>query len=229
MAGLDGPRSLPANRGKAAKLVIFAHGYGSNGADLISLAPYLAQRLPDAAFVSPDAPEPAPGSPDGRQWFALTGMDPRRLAAGVRQATASLDRFIDQELARLALRPADCALVGFSQGAMMALHVGLRRTEALGAVVGFSGLLAAPETLAKELRSRPPVLLAHGDRDDRIPVQALVEAAGALGAAGVPALWRITPGSGHAIPEDALDLAGGFLQCAFTGRLAGWTPPERRR
>ncbi len=228
-AGLDGPRRPPASGARAEKLVVFAHGYGSNGDDLISLAPYLAQRLPNAAFVSPSAPESVPGMAGARQWFPISAMDPQRLAKGVGQAATSLNGFIDAELARLALRPADCALVGFSQGTMMALHVGLRRPEPLGAVVGFSGLLAAPETLARELRSRPPVLLAHGDRDDRIPVTALVEAAGDLGAAGVPVLWRICGGAGHTITEDGLELAAAFLHAAFRGRLAGWASPEQLR
>ena len=229
MTALDGPRRPPANGGPARKLVIFAHGYGSNGADLIGLAPYWSQRLPQAAFVSPDAPERVPGYPQGFQWFALSGADPEATAWGVRGAAATLDGFIDAELARHALAPADCALVGFSQGAMMSLHVGLRRREPLGAVVGFSGLLAAPQALAGEIRSRPPVLLVHGDSDEVIPVQALFGAVGALAEARTGVLWRISAGTAHGIGEDGLALAGDFLGDAFAGRLAGWTAPESRR
>ncbi len=227
---LDGPRVGPATGGAARQLVIFAHGYGSNGDDLIGLAPYLAQALPDAAFAAPNAPEPVPGFPGAAfQWFPLTGMDLQRLAAGVQSAAPMLDAFIDAELARDRLPASACALVGFSQGTMMSLHVGPRRRDPLGAVVGFSGLLAAPERLGAEIRSRPPTLLCHGDRDDRVPAQAMFAALEALGEAQAPALWRLCPGQGHTIPEEALSLAAEFLHDAFAGGFAGWSGPGGRR
>jgi phospholipase/carboxylesterase len=227
MFGLDGPR-VPPRSGKPAKLVILAHGYGSNGQDLIGLAPYFAEALPDAVFVAPDAPEPVPGYPGGHQWFPLTRLDPVTTAAGVRSAGPALDRFIDAELLRYGLPASACALVGFSQGTMMALHVGLRRKEPLGAIVGYSGILAAVESLPKEIASRPPVVLVHGDRDDVIPPQALFMTAEALAAAGVPALWRLCKGAGHTITEDALSLGGRFLKGAFAGRYKGWAAPQRK-
>lgn len=225
---IDGPRVAPASGRPAKHLVIFAHGYGSNGDDLIGLAGYLAQSLPDAAFASPSAPQPLAGYPGAYQWFGLANMDMNIIAKGVRAAAPSLDAFIDAELTRHALPAANCALVGFSQGTMMSLHVGVRRAQALGAVVGFSGLLAGGETLAAEIKSRPPILLAHGDRDDRVPIRALFDTTHALAAAQTPAMWRITAGSGHTIPEDALELAGVFLQDAFAGRFAGWAGPVGR-
>ncbi len=227
---LDGPRVGPAAGGPARQLVIFAHGYGSNGDDLIGLAPYFAQALPEAAFVAPNAPELVPGFPGGAvyQWFPITAMDLDRLATGVQSAAPALDAFIDAELARHRLPASACALVGFSQGTMMSLHVGPRRRETLGAVVGFSGLLAAPERLASEIKSRPPTLLCHGDRDDRVPVQAMFAALAALGDVQAPALWRLCPGQGHTIPEEALSLAAEFLHDAFAGGFAGWTGPGDR-
>ena len=225
---LDGPRAAPAHGGAATALVVFAHGYGSNGADLISLAPVLAQALPGAAFAAPNAPEPVPGYPGGHQWFPITRLDPALMAQGVRAAAASLDRFLDAELARLGLPASRCALVGFSQGTMMSLHVGLRRPEALAAVVGFSGVLTAPERLAAEVRSRPPVLLAHGDRDEVVPVHALAAAREALSGAGVGCRWRIAAGMPHTIAEPDLACAAGFLRDAFEGRLAGWAGPQAR-
>jgi phospholipase/carboxylesterase len=228
MFGLDGPR-VPPRSGKPAKLVIFAHGYGSNGEDLIGLAPFFARALPDAVFVSPNAPEPVPGYPGGYQWFPLARMDPQLLTAGVRGAASVLDRFIDAELVRYGLPASACALVGFSQGTMLALHVGLRRAEPLGAILGYSGLLAAPETLPKEIKSRPPVALIHGDRDEVIPAQALFMAAEGLASAGVPCLWRLCRGSGHTITEPALSLGGQFLKSAFAGRMREWPAPARKR
>jgi phospholipase/carboxylesterase len=226
---LNGPRVPPAVGARARQLVILAHGYGSNGADLIGLAPFLAQALPEAAFVAPNAPEPVPGFPgEAYQWFGLANMDPHRLAMGVQGAAPALDAFIDAELERHGLPASACALVGFSQGTMMALHVGPRRREALGAVIGFSGLLAAPERLPAEIRSRPPIVLCHGDRDDRVPPQMLFAALEALASAGAPALWRLCPGQGHTIPEDALALAAEVLRDAFAGSFASWTGPTRR-
>ena len=216
MTALDGPRQPPASGGPARKLVIFAHGYGSNGADLIGLAPYWSQRLPQAAFVSPDAPERVPGYPQGFQWFALSGADPEATARGVRGAAATLDGFIDAELARHALAPADCALVGFSQGAMMSLHVGLRRREPLGAVVGFSGLLAAPQALAGEIRSRPPVLLVHGDSDEVIPFRR-------CSALSAPWPRRGRACSGASAPEPPTALA----RTAWRSRATSSATPSR--
>ena len=223
MIRLDGPRMPPA-AGRPRQLVIFAHGYGSNGDDLIGLAPYLARALPDAAFVSPNAPDPIPGYPGGYQWFPISRIDPVLMAQGVRGAGPHLDRFIDQELERYQLPPSACALVGFSQGTMMSLHVGLGRAEPLAAIVGFSGMLAD----AARPKSKPPVLLVHGDRDDVIPIGALFASLQGLAASGVPALWRISGGAGHTIAEDALQLGGQFLKDAFAGRFAGWEPPAPR-
>lgn len=227
MFGLDGPR-MPPRSGKPTKLVILAHGYGSNGDDLMGLAPYLERALPDAAFVAPNAPEPVPGYAGGYQWFPLARLDPPATLAGVKAAAPILDKFIDAELLRYGLPSRACALVGFSQGTMMALHVGLRRAEPLGAVLGFSGHLAGPELLAAEARSRPPLCLVHGDRDDVIPVSAMLKAVEGLSAAGIPALWRISPGAGHTIAEDGLSLAGQFLKGALAGRYGAWAGPVKK-
>lgn len=227
-ARLDGPRLAPADGRPARKLVILAHGYGSNGDDLIGLAPIFAEVLPDAAFVSPNAPDPVPGYAGGFQWFPISRLDPAETTRGVRGAAASLDAFIDAELQRHALPPSACALVGFSQGTMMSLHVGLRRAEPLGAVLGYSGMLADPSALPADIRSRPPVALVHGDRDEVIPVQFLFAAATALAAAQAPCLWRMESGLPHSIGPAGLALGRSFLRDALSGRFAGWTGPQPR-
>jgi phospholipase/carboxylesterase len=135
VATLNGPRIEPRS-GKAKQLVVFLHGYGADGNDLIALGKEWQPLLPDAAFVSPNAPEPCVGAPMGRQWFNLTMRDMNERWIGVEQAAPSLQAFLDGELARLSLTPDRLALVGFSQGTMMALHVGLRRAVAPAAVVG---------------------------------------------------------------------------------------------
>jgi phospholipase/carboxylesterase len=172
--------------------------------------------MPDCAFVSPNAPEPCGQAPVGRQWFALTFRDPEERWIGVNKAAPILERFLDAELARRALPPSALALVGFSQGTMMALHVGLRRASAPLAIVGYSGLLVEPPAaqaakFAAEITSRPPVLLVHGDRDELIPVEALFHAANGLGALGVPVEWHVAAGIGHGIDQEGLRRGGEFI------------------
>jgi phospholipase/carboxylesterase len=219
---IDGPRIAPRS-GTAKQLVVFLHGYGANGDDLISLGREWQPLLPDAAFVSPNAPEPVPGYPMGRQWFGLTFRDPDERWRGVMKARPVLDEFLDAELAKHNLPASALALVGFSQGTMMALHAGLRR-PALAGIVGYSGVLVTPSNEAaaakasEEITTRPPVLLVHGDQDEMIPAQALFLSAQGLGAMEVPTEWHLSQGVGHGIDADGLRLGGAFLQKAFRGR-----------
>jgi len=215
---LNGPR-LPSASGKADRLVVFVHGYGADGNDLIGLGKHWQKLLPTAAFVSPNAPERCAMSPMGYQWFAITRMQPDEMLRGVERAAPLLNAFIDGELERLGLDGSRLALVGFSQGTMMSLHVGLRRQVPPAAIVGFSGALPGAEKLPAEIVGRPPVLLVHGDADEMIPVQALHMAANGLGAAGVQVRWHISRGVGHGIAPDGLELAGRFLTDAFAGKL----------
>jgi phospholipase/carboxylesterase len=213
---LDGPRLAPASGGSPKQLVIFLHGYGANGDDLIGLGREWARLLPDAAFVSPNAPEALPGQFfGGRQWFSLQTRSEREWEEGVRKAQPVLEAFITEEAARAKLPMSAVALVGFSQGTMMALQTGLRLSETLAAIVGFSGHLAGAAALAAEIKSRPPVLLIHGSLDDVIPVQAIHLARTALSAAGVPVQWQIRPGLGHGIDPEGLKAAGLFLRASF--------------
>ena len=215
-AELNGPRLEPRAGGAAHQLVVFLHGYGADGNDLIEIGRAWQGYLPHAAFVSPHAPEPCAGAPMGRQWFPLTFRDPDERWRGVNAAAPALNRFLDAELARRKLPASALALVGFSQGTMMALHTGLRRATAPAAIVGYSGLFvlpenAEPETVAADIKSRPPVLLIHGDRDDLIPVQALTHATQGLAALGVPVEWHISQGIGHGIDGEGLRQGGEFL------------------
>jgi phospholipase/carboxylesterase len=215
---LDGPRVMPASGGAPKQLVVFLHGYGADGNDLISLAQHWRGLLPDAAFISPNAPETIPGGPmGGRQWFELTFRDPQERWRGVEKAGPALNAFLDQELAALGLGDEALALVGFSQGTMMALHVGLRRPKAMAGIVGYSGMLVEPNRLKADIRSRPPVLLVHGDADEVIPVQALHQARAALGGAGMTVEWHISAGLPHGIDGDGLAIAGRFLSDVFKG------------
>ncbi len=217
MRTLDGPRIEP--RESASALVVLLHGYGANGDDLIALGDAWQPRLPGAVFVAPNAPETIPGMYGGLQWFPLTLRDPNEYWRGVSAAQPILDRFLDAELARYRLPPDRLVLAGFSQGCMMALHVGLRRAEAPAAIVGMSGLLAGPEHLA-ETKVRPPILLIHGEVDDLIPVDALHMARAQLAGAGLLVEWHVRPGLGHGIDDVALWLAANFISAALHGRQA---------
>lgn len=206
---LDGPRIVP-RAGRPSAVVVLLHGYGANGDDLIPLGDGWRRTLPDAVFVAPNAPHAIPGMYGGLQWFPLTLRDPSEYWRGVTAAQPILDRFLDAELARYRLAADRLVLVGFSQGTMMALHVGLRRAVAPAGIVAYSGLLAGPEHLA-ETKARPPLLLVHGEVDDLIPVEALHVAREALAAAGVPLEWHVRPGLGHGIDAQAQWMAGHFI------------------
>ncbi len=211
---ISGPEHPPAS-GEAKQLVVFLHGWGADGNDLIGLAPGWAARLPGARFVSPHAPYVCDENPAGRQWFGFRDRDPATVERGAADAARIIDRFLDQALAASGLDDRQLALVGFSQGAMLALYVALRRPAACAAVVGYSGMLIGGATLAAELKSKPPVLLVHGDADPLVPFESLAQAVGALGALGVAVRWHAARGVGHGIDPEGLSLGGDFLRDAF--------------
>lgn len=221
---LDGPRLAP-RQGAPRQLVVLLHGYGADGNDLIGLAKHWQDLLPEAAFASPHAPERCTMSGAGYQWFPLSRLDPHETSRGVDGAAPSLSEYLDAELKRYNLGPESLALVGFSQGTMMALHMGLRMAKPPAAIVGFSGMLVAPENLPSYAAGVPPVLLLHGDNDQVIPAAALFMSAGALGRGGLPVQWHLSAGLGHGIDPDGLEISGLFLRNAFAGRLTPRTLP----
>lgn len=207
--------------GETRSCVVFLHGYGANGADLLGLADPLAEHLPDTLFVAPDAPEACAGAPFGFQWFPIPWIDgssEEESMQGMARAVRDLDAFLDALMVDQDLMPEQVALVGFSQGTMMALHVAPRREDELAGVVGFSGRLLDPESLTDEVQSRPPVLLLHGDEDDVVPVQSLPAAVEALQEAGWKEVYaHVMQGTAHGIAPDGLGVALAFLRdkCGF--------------
>ncbi len=201
------------------RLVVLLHGYGANAADLIGLADPLMPHLPGTAFVAPDAPEACAGAPMGFQWFPIPWIDgssEEDSMAGMERAIGDLSDWLDATMAREGVAAGQVALLGFSQGTMMALHVAPRRDDALAGVVAFSGRLLSPETLAEEARTRPPVLLVHGDADEVVPVASLPAAAEALEAAGFERVFaHVMEGTGHGIAPDGLQVALAFLRDVF--------------
>ncbi|MCF6271849.1 MAG: dienelactone hydrolase family protein [Rhodobacteraceae bacterium] len=217
MAELNGPRRA-AKSGEGKYMVVFLHGYGADGNDLIGLADSLAEHLPDAVFHAPNAPQRCTGNPMGYQWFPIPWLDGSsevEATEGMAAAASLLDSWLDETIAAEGLDAAHTLLVGFSQGTMMALQVAPRRELPLAGVVGFSGRILAPETLEAGVKSRMPILLVHGDADEVVPPQSLPEAADALTKAGFEVYTHISKGTGHGIAPDGLQLALQFIRQQF--------------
>jgi phospholipase/carboxylesterase len=215
LPNLTGPSWGPASKGAPRQLVILCHGVGTDGYDLIELAPFWARVLPDAIFVAPHGPEPFDMAPMGRQWFSLGDLVPANLGVGVRRAAKALDEFIDEQLAKYALPPTAYALMGFSQGAMTALFTGLRRADAPRAILAFSGALIEPESLKAEIKNHAPVLLAHGEADPVVPAFRSRDAEAALRAVHVPVEAVFSANLQHGIDDVILGAGALFLQKAF--------------
>ncbi len=210
---LQGP-SREAESGNADALVIFVHGYGADGNDLVGLGQTLAPYLPNVKFLAPNAPDPCTNNPMGFQWFPIPWLDGSSdddAQAGAERAFEMLDEYLELTAQAEGIGPDRTVLFGFSQGTMMSLHVGLRRDPSLAGIVGFSGRLLQPERLEDEIASQPPVLLVHGQIDDVVPPSSMPEAEAALLAAEVPVMTHESPGVGHGIAPDGLGLALQFI------------------
>lgn len=208
---LKSARKGPA---KASRAVVFLHGYGADGADLLGLADVLAPHLPNTAFYAPDAPERCANNPYGYQWFPIPWLDgstEEQARASMALSIDDINAFLDKVLADEGLTPDHLAVIGFSQGTMMALHVLPRRDQQVACIIGFSGRLLVPELLAAEAKSKPPVLLIHGDQDQMVPFKDLGLAADALAAAGFDTFTHVMKGAGHGISPDGLGAALQFL------------------
>jgi phospholipase/carboxylesterase len=212
---LQAGRKAPLS-GSTRSVVVFLHGYGANGEDLLGLADPLSEHLPDTLFVAPDAPETCAGSPMGFQWFPIPWIDSsseEEAERGLLAAADDLNAFLDAWMVDEDVLPEQVVLFGFSQGTMMSLHVVPRREDAIAGVVGFSGRLMSPELLTDQVLSRPPILLVHGDADDVVPVQSMPEAVEALQSADFKEVFaHIMKGTGHGIAPDGLSVALAFVR-----------------
>ena len=212
---LESGRREPAT-GETRSAVVFLHGYGANGADLLGLAEPLSEYMPDTLFLAPDAPEACAGAPMGFQWFPIPWIDgssEEESRQGLYRAAQDLDAFLDGVMVEEDLLPEQVMLFGFSQGTMMALHVAPRREDPVAGIAAFSGRLMEPELLVDEAVSRPPVLLVHGDQDEVVPPQSLPAAAEALQKAGWDEVYaHVMKGTGHGIAPDGLSVALAFMR-----------------
>lgn len=208
---LDGPSVPPASGGPPQQLVVLLHGLGANGDDLISLAPFFAEQLPDALFVAPNAPTPNDMAPFGLQWFSMRDTSPAAMLAGIRGVTPSLHAFLETACRSLNLPTEAAALVGFSQGAMLSLYAGYRWEHPIAGILGYSGALLGGETLEAEATFEVPAMLIHGADDPVIPAQALDLSVQALQQAGLPVESDLRPGLGHSIDEEGAARGRAFL------------------
>ena len=209
---LTGPFRKPRSGNAAKQLVVILHGWGADGPNLIDLADMFAPALPDAYFIAPNAPHICEANPFGYQWFSLMDRQPQHMLAGVRAAADVVNQFIDEKLKELSLDNSKMILMGFSQGTMTALHVAMRRTPAIAAVVGFSGALIGGEVLPAEISARPPVCLIHGQSDDVVPFAAMKNASDALKLCGVSVESTPRPFLGHSIDMEGMSVASKFLK-----------------
>jgi phospholipase/carboxylesterase len=211
---VNGASLQPRSGGAPKQIVLLLHGFGSSGSDMISLAPTWQQALPDALFLAPHAPQRC-GMGSGYQWWGLSELSPQALARGAAQAAPAIDSFIDRKLAQYGLTDAELAIVGFSQGAMMALHAGLRRQAQVAAIVGYSGMLTGVVELRGELASRPPVLLVHGSQDPVVPVTALHAAERELKQLDIEVTTHVCANLGHSVDPIGIRLGCEFVTTAF--------------
>lgn len=206
---------LPPTSGAApTHAVVLLHGYGSDGNDLIGLAPYWQGALPDALFVSPNAPSVCDSFAAGYQWFPVS-FEGDRLAKrqiGVITARPALAEFLEDLWSQSGVAPERTILAGFSQGAMMALHVGLSLERTLMGIIAFSGAFLPPEGFGSKPLGRPPVCLVHGDMDGVVDPVHSAEADAALRAAGLEVSYHVSPGVAHGIAPDGLAFATAFIE-----------------
>ncbi|MGB0683482.1 MAG: alpha/beta hydrolase [Magnetovibrionaceae bacterium] len=209
---LSGPELEPKGGNKPESLVFLLHGVGADGNDLFGLAPYLQMAAPNAHFISPNAPFRFDMAPFGYQWFSLQDFSLKAREEGVMMAAPILDAFIDEQLDRFGLEEKNLVLIGFSQGTMMSLYVGPRRAKALAGIIGYSGMLVHEEALKTEIRSKPPVLLTHGEQDEVLPPSCLPHAVAGLEAAGLEVEHHSRPGLPHGIDDVCIQLGQAFLK-----------------
>lgn len=212
-------RELAYKRRKAASgetksVVVFLHGYGADGSDLLGLADPLGPHMRDTTFIAPDAPEQCAGNPMGFQWFpipALDGSSQEEYEDGAEQAARDLGAFLDQVLEQEGITPDQLIVFGFSQGTMMALDVVPRRAAPIAGIVAFSGRVLDPQDYAGHVVSRPPVLLVHGDQDEVVQPAHFHESGEVLTNAGFEVYGHIMEGTGHGIAPDGLSVALTFM------------------
>lgn len=211
----NGASLKPLSGGAPKQIIMLLHGFGSSGSDMIALAPHWQDVLPDALFLAPHAPQRCAMMASGYQWWGLSGLAPSALAAGAASAAPAINAFVDRKLNEYDLSEADLAFVGFSQGTMIALHVGLRRRKAVAAIIGYSGMLTSTADISHNDMPKPPILLVHGSSDPVVPIAALPMAERELKSLAIDVTTHISHGLAHSVDPAGLELGRNFLMKAF--------------
>jgi phospholipase/carboxylesterase len=201
----------PRAGGAPRQLVVLLHGYGSDGNDLIALGQHWGALLPEALFVAPNAPDACAENPLGYQWFPLQLDRTISRVQGAPPARQEIIGFLTELWGQTGLGAAETVLVGFSQGAMMALHVGLSLESRLLGIVAFSGALIPPAGFEEGRFAKPPVALIHGALDQVVDSMLSREAAETLQAAGFEVTYHVSADTAHGISPDGLEVATAFL------------------
>ena len=197
---------------KPKKLMVFLHGYGASGEDLIDLAREFKHSVPDAHFISPNAPfSLSHPFMSGYQWFSLDNYDPRIIYPQILEANRILDIFIDSQLERFGLNHKDLIIVGFSQGAMMAMYNSLRRPKPNAGIIAYSGKLILPSWLGEGVNSKSKICLVHGKNDEVLPFENFLEAKKLLEQEQIPFEHHALEGLGHGIDHHGIRIGRDFL------------------
>ena len=201
---LTGPELSTKNGNKPKQLIIFLHGVGADGDNLIDIANVLGPHFPDAYFLSPNAPFPYDMASSGYQWFQFRDISEENLLKGLNKAMPYLNEFVDHQLKRFNLTEQDLAVIGFSQGSMIALHTFPRRSKPIALIAALSGTIVAPHLLEKELKSKPSILLMHGEKDQVVPVKFMKLSSQALKNLDFNIKTHIYPNLEHSINQEEI-------------------------
>ena len=209
---LDFTSILPLSKNKPKQIIVLCHGYGGDGKDISSLAVNWQRFLPDAIFLCPNAPEVCNVNPQGYQWFDLTTEEEEVILEKSLIAEEKLNTFLDQALNNFQLETSNLALVGFSQGSMMSIQVGLKKKEEINCIIGYSGKIINKKNLSDNINSKPKIFLMHGTNDTIVPPTHLLEAKEYLNKCGIKIKTKLFKNCDHKIPVEGSSLGLGFLK-----------------
>lgn len=212
---LSGPEIPPRSKNKPKNLVIFLHGVGADGNNIADICNVLNRCVPDTYFLCPNGAFPYDLGIGGYQWFSLQDRTESVLLEGINKTLPIVNEYIDYNLSKYSLEDKNLAIMGFSQGCMMALHLGLRRQKAPACVIGFSGALIGAEFLKQQQLRKPPIFLAHGDIDPIVDVEQMKIAAKNLKMMGIKVETHIFKNLLHGMNEKCLSLAVDKLTTSF--------------
>jgi len=209
---LDVTSVTPLSKNKPRQGIILCHGYGGDGKDISSLAINWRRFLPDAIFLCPNAPEICTVNPQGYQWFDLTSEEEEVILEKSLMAEEKLNTFLDQVFDNFQLEPTNLALVGFSQGCMVSIQVGLKKKEQINCIIGYSGKVINQKHLSNNINSKPKIFLMHGENDTIVPPTHLLEAKDYLNKCGLKIKTKLFKNCDHKIPVEGSSLGLGFLK-----------------